>query len=129
MVLSPEAKKKINFIFSTNEYFLDNIIENFKNKSDSLFVISAFENIFSDAKSKLLFSKDFTDVDYHEMIYTFDSVMSAWRDNLPYNMDFEDEHSNDLYAVLFSSLQAIKNIIEESSIEDPIEEDYIEKSY
>jgi len=111
MIMHDRTVDKIRKIFGLGTEFCEEQSEIFKSNPDILFIISAFDKAFDGFSFKLRKKENYTLDDYHEEIYDFDSVMSSWRENLPYNIRFGEEHSNDLYDVLFSTLQAAENII------------------
>ena len=100
--------------------------EKYEESPDVLFIIESFQKILSELKSKIYFNKSYNIEKLKTDIYKFDIVMYEWRSNLPHKIDNSDtliKNKNDIYDVLFSLLQTLYGIIEDSNIDNNDETD------
>ena len=113
MNLHKKTQKKIMQLFDIVDIFCEQQFEKYEDYPDVLFVINAYEKIFGEFKYKIKMRDDYTVEMYHEEIFNFDSIMSSWQKHLTYYIASDKNDKNDLYSVLFSTLQGVETIIDD----------------
>lgn len=125
MQLHDKTQAKIKKLLDMGWSFLERY-ESIKTP-DIIFIVSSFEDKFQKINQELMMKK-FNADNFHDSIYDFDNVVSAWMGNLTYRIETEEKSKNGIYDVLFSVLQGIDNLIDEDHFAWEEDEDHIDES-
>jgi len=114
MKLHHKTLAKIEKLFSISLSYTETQEEQYNTYPDMMFIIESYVDFVSSLKFRLKNKEDYTQENYHDEIYEYDSMISAWREHLVYQLpDENNENHNDLYSVLFSTLQAVDSLIDD----------------
>jgi len=113
------TKKTKNLVYKSISNTYNYINYKLKNcNEDERYILLSFKTKLDEIGNKIGFDSNVTAEDINKMIFEFDTIMFNWMKNLTYKLPNENEHQNDLYDVLFCSLKAIVDIIEEYDYEE-----------
>jgi len=114
MKLHHKTLAKIEKLFNIGLSYAETQEEHYKMCPDMIFIIESYTDFVSSLKFKLKNKENYTQENYHDEIYDYDSMISAWREHLVYRLpDENNENHNDMYSVLFSTLQAADSLIDD----------------
>ena len=108
-----ETENKLTQLISYTKIFHNYVLEQYSNNDvDILFIILSHKEFINTLTTKLTINPNLPSEEIKELIYTFDEVISIWREGLSHYIPTESNKKNDLYSVFFAISMAIYNIVQ-----------------